>query len=418
VGDGLVNRFWARAILIPVAALALPWGVAGCARNRGQAADRRPTADSANLAAARHDLGLLVSERYQAGTLWLWDTDGGNLRELAPDHWVHGFCFSPDGTRIAFTGQRRRESRPRELWVLDLASDAVEQVTVDFWAGRRKEIAWRPGTEQVVLTRDERRYPEADLPNDGGLWLVDVGTGEMTCLIQPADAEWPMCQQPRFSTDGVMVATKREGRYAAVLQVDDPEHWLRLDSPKYMNPEFLMDWVWRPDAHTLLLAATTARRNVGAPGQAGVEVLGPGGVWEWPLAEQWAVITPQLCDWEWSDQQETAAQPLFGQGTTVFGLALSNDGKRLAYVTPEGVWLRELESGQERHLLALELSDASELDAEWGAGLPLAQLSWSPDDRYLWANPGDGASCVIEVAKGDVIPVPKPAHEAAWRPQS
>lgn len=399
-------RYRARPLAVALA-LALASAAVGCAR-----------ADPAGPATTDNHLGLLISEGGDAGTLWLWDVGSGELRRLAPDHAVHACCFSPDGGRIAFTGERRArggEFRGLELWVLDLASETVRQVTAGLWAGERNEIAWRPGTEQVAVARAQRRDPEASLPDDGGLWLVDVQTGAMTSLIGPANADWPMCRHPRFSADGTMLATTRQGRYAAVLVVDQPERWLRLDSPRHMNPEFLMDWAWRPDSQTLLLAATTAERRIGGPD--GAQVRGPGGVWEWPLSEQWATTSPQLNGQEPSAQDDTAARPLFAQGTTVFAVAISNDGARLAYVTPEGVWQRELESGSQRRLLALDMEEASELDAEWGAGLTLALLQWSPDDRYIWASPGDGASCVIDVAGGEVIPVPQAGREGAWRPE-
>ena len=395
---------------------------------------QRPRVD----APTENKLAFSTTDDDGVSKLWLWSAESSKLVQLAPEYSVFGFCFSPDGNRIAFLGFRlppeNEFSRFRkELWVLHLATEEVEQVTTDFWGAHACAIAWRPGTEQVAAARITNRSREAldahIVPGDGGLWLIDVKTGEMTVLIGPSDSEYPMNSQPRFNGDGSMVASSRRGRYAAVLELDTPEEWFRLDRPKYMNPNWLMDWVWKGSSRTLLMAATRIPRRIPTD-DAVTELKGPGGVWEWNTAQESAFISAGPHWWYEPDllyREQTSAKPLFRQGESAYALALSDDETRVAYVTDLGLWVRDIQNHTGTQLVKSDelpgLSGLSAIDAEYGAGLSLASVSWSPDDRYLclrW-NP-TGASHklrVIDVTTKRAIPLSDRDVfniHAAWRP--
>ena len=361
--------------------------------------------------------------------LCLWSPHTGQVRQLTPEHCVYSFCFSPAGDRIAFLGRRPPHDMrvwDLDLWVLDLATEGAEQVTTRFWGAAYHNIAWRPSTNQVAAARVYNRNRTLDsddglLPGDGGLWLIDVTTGKRMMLIGSSDSEHPMNSDPRFNSDGSMLACTRAGGYAAVIEVDHPTQWFRLDQPKYMNPDWLMDWVWKENSGTLLLGATAGLRWFGE----GQRLRGPGGVWEWNTAEGAAVINLRPNCYEDGDWDETSAKPLFGQAKSIYALAVSHDGKQLAYVTDSGVWVHNVTNDA-----SSQLADREDLPALPGLiyvdetrDAPWARLSRSPDDRYLCLTmAGSGRVRVIDVSDGQVTTVaegpPWSFACAAWRPRA
>jgi len=374
-------------------------------------------------------LGHTDEGRSPRGSLWLWSAGSGRLRQLARGYGVSGFCFSPDGKRIAFLGYRPPQKWPElDLHVLDITTGKVEQVTKGFWGACNSTIAWRPGTEQVAASCARlHRDPGPDDPGDGGLWLIDVKTGQMTRIIASSDTAQPTSTDPRFNWDGTMLASMRIGRYAAVLEVARPDRWFRLDQPSYMNPDWLMDWVWVGKDRKLLLGTTSAERHLFDDDRFSV-AEGPGGVWEWDLAHENAVIAPRLsCD-DLLDLGVTRARPVCAQGKTVYGLAVSEGEGQVAYASDSGVWVYSLKNESASRVASVtempSLGGLREYDEVWG--LPsLVRVLWSASGRYLSVQvpncPGVGDTLrVFDVTEKRVL-APRlsarnPRVFAAWRP--
>ena len=378
------------------------------------------------------------------GSLWVWSPKAGTLRRFAPDYRVYGFCFSPDGNRLAFLGARAPDKEPNlDLYVLDLRTDQVHRHTTGFWGSPGCVPAWRPGMEQVAAARIYNRSWEAlasHLQYGGDtLWLLDLGTGKRVPLIGPG-TDIPVSDTPQFSADGSTLACTRHGLPAAVLEVSDPTRWLRLDRPERMNPKHLLDWIWQGRSQVLLIGATAARRPTEDRSlPPGAWPPGPGGVWRWDTAHPRVYGNPRPHDWDPDpgEGDRTAAEPLFGQGESVYVLALSPDETRLAYLTDSGLWVRDLKGATSVQLVArsaiaelLKSPGGQDEDLGLEYGLP-AWLSWSPGGTYLalsgWRSGTRGSEFrVIEMATARTIALPPlgpgfaPDNTsvgcAAWRP--
>lgn len=78
---------------------------------------------------------------------YLASPDGSNVRPVAVDAWVEYPAFSPDGTRIAFSGALGNNY---ELFVADLASGSVTRLTDS--PGHDNWPAWSPDGTTIAFT--------------------------------------------------------------------------------------------------------------------------------------------------------------------------------------------------------------------------------------------------------------------------
>lgn len=368
-----------------------------------------------SLGQAGDELAFSVDAEGETG-FYIWSAATGKTRHLAEGYKVSGLCFSPDGKRIAFMAAHpAKDFLHLELYVLDLTSSTIKQVTTGFWSADA-DITWRPRTEQVAINRTMYyKDPDAYVPGDAGLWLINTRSGQTTQIIASSDSELPLNRAPVFSAAGSMLASRRCGRYAAVLDVRNPGKWYRLDQPEDMNPYWLRDWCWQGD--NLLIGATAAS---GLPFQKGEK--GRGGIWRWRVREKPAFTSPRLNWYEHVSQKQTRAELVFRKGETVYSLALSPDGRKLAYLMDSGLWLYDFEKNTQRQLASandiFEIKKLRESDS--GMVCSLADVDWSSSGRYLSLVVWDHGHVlrVIDVSTGRVIgPLAQGSRVfSAWRP--
>lgn len=118
-----------------------------------------------------------LSNRGEGQQIYLMRTDGGEAQRLTEaKNSVRSFHWSPDGKRIAFLAgepksedQEKREKdkadmrvvdrddKPARLWVVDVESRKVKQITRSPW--RVAEFAWLPDGRFIVKATD---HPESD----------------------------------------------------------------------------------------------------------------------------------------------------------------------------------------------------------------------------------------------------------------
>jgi Tol biopolymer transport system component len=137
---------------------------------------------------------------------YLVDPDGSNLRSLDIETWFEYPSFSPDGTRIAFTGHVGGDY---EIFVADLASGTVDQLTDS--PGNDSWPAWSPDGAAIAFTseRDDCRFQ----PTDQECWRTgDEDEYRNVWLVDPDGSD-----QRRVTTEtGQFVAWSPDSRHLLV----------------------------------------------------------------------------------------------------------------------------------------------------------------------------------------------------------
>jgi Tol biopolymer transport system component len=154
---------------------------------------------------------------------YLMDPDGRNVRAIGVDRWVEYPSFSPDGTKIAYMGATGSNY---EIWVADLASGAVEQLTDS--PGHDSWPAWSPDGSTIAFSsvRDDCGFA----PSDQECWRSgDIGD-YFDIWLMNADGS----NERRVSAEfGQFVAWSPDGRYLLIsgygLYVVRPDGTGRLE---------------------------------------------------------------------------------------------------------------------------------------------------------------------------------------------
>lgn len=158
-----------------------------------------------------------LSNRDENRQIYLMRIDGGEAERLTEaKNAIQSFQWSPDGKQIAFLAgepkteaeEKRekdkddrhvvdREEKHARLWVVDVESRKVRQLTKDPW--RVQEFAWVPGGAQFVLKATDR--PNADQWLDR-MYTVALADGKVTEIAAPRGPFGRI----RVSLDGKQIA--------------------------------------------------------------------------------------------------------------------------------------------------------------------------------------------------------------------
>jgi hypothetical protein len=159
------------------------------------------------------------SDRDGVRGVYVVDSTGTHVRRVSGDGFAALPTWSPDGTRLAFIRTSETDQRVSNVWVLDLASHQMHQVTFHP-SGRTSGASWFPDGERLCYAHGDRVYiirltsareRELTLPERGrirrtpvlspdgqrvvvqvagdGTWLLDLERGGFTKIIDDATAE-------------------------------------------------------------------------------------------------------------------------------------------------------------------------------------------------------------------------------------
>ncbi len=137
-----------------------------------------------------------------AGDLWTVGTDGGTASRLTAHPGLELFAkFSPDGRRIAFTGQYGGDE---QVYVIDSGGGAPKQLTfypaqgplAERWGYDNQVYGWTPDGSAVLFRSSRDGY----MLTDAKLYTVPADGGAATALPMPVSGAGD------FSPDGKRIA--------------------------------------------------------------------------------------------------------------------------------------------------------------------------------------------------------------------
>ena len=172
------------------------------------------------------------------------------------------------------------------LWVADIISRKSHMIAkaksnTDLYGGTP---AWSKDGTYLVIGRNQFH---GACDGDGGLWAINVKTGNIRQLIPPDDAADLVFQdRPTISTDGRFVASKRD--CFGELFIFDSRGQKTVAIPQSKIKDSVACYAWDKHSNTLLVG--TYSKDDGLS----VDFVGenPGGVWRWDLTTN--KITPWL----------------------------------------------------------------------------------------------------------------------------
>ena len=185
--------------------------------------------------------------------IYVMNADGTGLRLLSPDLNVRHAtpAWSPDGRSLVMTvGGGEDLAEPAHLWILDLETQAMRQVTQG--EGRDHVPAWSPDGSTIAFVKHDLPMGSAPAtlysvrPDGTGLTQLTDGRREAT------SASWsPDSKQIAFASD-------RDGPWQLYIMNADGSSPRRLDAagPGSVEPS------WSPDGQTLVYMSVLDRDNI------------------------------------------------------------------------------------------------------------------------------------------------------------
>src|SRR5262245_1807017 len=274
-----------------------------------------------------------------------------------------GLGFSPDGSRVVFTVAEpvKGAARPRAIWMLDVASGALRQLT---FSGRNDSSPrWAPDGGSIAFLSDR------DGPSQ--LYRLPMRGGEAERLTDRKDA----IRAFRWSPDGRRIALLMPEPKPDALQQRERDK----DDARVEDKDARHARVWLLDVAThALTQATTVNWRIEniewlPEGNSLIAVARPT-----PESDQWNERIYAI------DLRDGRFTPIGEPRRPVGGLAVSPDGKTVAYVggrvdgpSPHDLYLQATAGGEPRNLTAASIDR------------PISQVQWI-----------DNASLLVAVARG------------------
>jgi len=192
------------------------------------------------------------SDRSGSPGVWLVHPDGTGDHQVATD--VPGAQllpdWSPDGTRFVFT-TRGGETEP--LFEYDLATKTSRQLfdCVDPCLGDDEPV-YSPDGTKVAFIRALGPFTDTG-PSDCGLWIGDLGTGDVAQVTSNTDPPCDREYTPHWSPDGTRLTYWRDpyangrptGTSVAVVDADGTDEQRRTDPATFAgSPDWSPDGQW------------------------------------------------------------------------------------------------------------------------------------------------------------------------------
>ncbi len=299
------------------------------------ASDPRLAPDGKRVAYVRRS-GDVMTDRYES-SLWLVDADGGNHRQLLPRHGdVSSPRWSPSGDAILFAWSA---GGAHELRALHLPSGAVS--TIAELRRPPSALAWSPSGDRVAFRMFALGEPPETVPMPA----------------KPEGAQWAdpptVVDELRYRFDGAGYLTPGHDHLFVVPADAGTPRQITFGAMDQSGPI-----AWSPDGSAIYFSGNTDPDREFDPIESNIYRL---------------------------DVASGELERLTDRDGPDVGLALSPDGRRLAYLgfddrrqgyQTEQLYVMDLGSGETRSI-------SSSLDRS--VSIP----AWSPDGRHLFATYDD-----------------------------
>ncbi len=112
----------------------------------------------------------------------------GELEQLTEgDRDYHGWCWSPDGTKITFSADLTEEpdyNLVSDVFIMSLADKTLEKVTNSI--GHFGNTTWSPDGKYLAIIGHEQEYQSATLSK---IWIYEIESKSLTCLTSEWDVQ-------------------------------------------------------------------------------------------------------------------------------------------------------------------------------------------------------------------------------------
>jgi TolB protein len=105
--------------------------------------------------------------------------------------------WSPDGTRVAFSGDDLNGNK--DIYVLTIDTGAIQRVTRGF--GGQASPAWSPDGQSIAYESGDFAACSCGTTTTGSIWTVDEASGHRTRVVAKTEAA-----SPTWSPDGSQIA--------------------------------------------------------------------------------------------------------------------------------------------------------------------------------------------------------------------
>ncbi len=366
---------------------------------------------------------LVAFQSYAGGTFHIWTMrpDGSALHQITSGHGDDREpCFSPQGTKIAFSSDRAFKGS-YDIWTVDLASGVLKQWTSS--EADEFEPAWSPSGSEIAFvtgTGIMGRTIEA-VTTDGKQRAVATLAGHEGRLESPSySPDGKSIAYIQFSGSGLFMNSAH--LMVSGLQVSEEDDAFPFPAA-WLSPDQL---VYTANGHLLKVDLKT-KAETQIPFEAAIKSIRPQyahkrysfdpvtahqvkGIYAPALSPDGRQVAFIALNQLWVMEIGKTPRAITDNSFYKQGPQWSPDGKSLAYVSDkngvENIYLVDLATGSEKQVAPT--TDSAQI-------LP----AWSPDGTRLAFQDNTGATRIVDIATGKVVPLAAPTYfpgRPAWSP--
>jgi Tol biopolymer transport system component len=366
---------------------------------------------------------LVAFQSYAGGTFHIWTMrpDGSALHQITSGHGDDREpCFSPQGTKIAFSSDRAFKGS-YDIWTVDLASGVLKQWTSS--EADEFEPAWSPSGSEIAFvtgTGIMGRTIEA-VTTDGKQRTVATLAGKEGRLESPSySPDGKSIAYIQFSGSGLFMNSAH--LMVSGLQVSKEDDAFPFPAA-WLSPNQL---VYTANGHLLKIDLQT-KAETQIPFEAAIKSIRPQyahkrysfdaakthqvkGIYAPALSPDGRHVAFIALNQLWVMEIGKTPRAITHNAFYKQGPQWSPDGKSLAYVSDkngvENIYVVDLATGSEKQVAPT--TDSAQI-------LP----AWSPDGTRLAFQDNTGATRIVEIATGKVVPLAAPTYfpgRPAWSP--